>query len=87
MLSENDMYMKLSKRMKILQIITLSELGGAQSVVINLANNLSRENEVIVVAGEGDGKLWQALNENIEKVHIQHLKREFQRLQKKESNM
>ena len=45
MLSENDMYMKLSKRMKILQIITLSELGGAQSVVINLANNLSRENE------------------------------------------
>ena len=75
MLSENDMYMKLSKRMKILQIITLSELGGAQSVVINLANNLSRENEVIVVAGEGDGKMWQALNENIEKVHIQHLKR------------
>lgn len=61
--------------MKILQIITLSELGGAQSVVINLANNLSRENKVIVAAGEGDGKMWQALNKNIERIHIQHLKR------------
>ena len=75
MLSEDDTYVKLSERMKILQIITLSELGGAQSVVINLANDLSRKNEVIVAAGEGDGKMWQALNENIEKVHIQHLKR------------
>ena len=40
-----------------------------------MANDLSRKNEVIVAAGEGDGKMWQALNENIEKVHIQHLKR------------
>ena len=52
MLSEDDTYVKLSERMKILQIITLSELGGAQSVVINLANDLSRKNEVIVAAGE-----------------------------------
>lgn len=56
MLSEDDTYVKLSERMKILQIITLSELGGAQSVVINLANDLSRKNEVIVAAGEGE---WQ----------------------------
>ena len=61
MLSEDDTYVKLSERMKILQIITLSELGGAQSVVINLANDLSRKNEVIVAAGEGDGKMWQEI--------------------------
>lgn len=61
--------------MRILQIITLCELGGAQSVVINLANSLSKEHEVIVAAGEGDGKMWEVLNENIEKVYIRHLKR------------
>lgn len=61
--------------MKILQIITLSELGGAQSVVINLANKLSQEHKVIVAAGEGDGKMWQGLNANIKKIHIKYLKR------------
>ena len=45
--------------MRILQIITLSELGGAQTVVINLSNKLSENHEVIVAAGEGDGKMWQ----------------------------
>ena len=43
--------------MRILQLITLSELGGAQSVVANLATRLSEiGHEVIVAAGEGDGK-------------------------------
>lgn len=51
--------------MKILQIITLSELGGAQSVVINLANKLCENNEVIVVAGEGDGKMFDLLDKSI----------------------
>ena len=36
--------------MRILQIITLSELGGAQTVVINLSNKLSENHEVIVAA-------------------------------------
>ena len=63
------------EKMKILQLITLSELGGAQSVVVNLANSLSKEHKVIVAAGEGDGKMWKGLNENIQKVHIKHLKR------------
>ena len=48
--------------MKILQIITLCELGGAQSVVINLANSLSEEHEVIVAAGQGDGKMFTMLD-------------------------
>ena len=52
--------------MRILQLITLSELGGAQSVIINLANKLSEEHEVIVIAGEGDGKMFEQLKSNIE---------------------
>lgn len=61
--------------MRILQIITLTELGGAQSVVINLANELSKNHEVIVAAGEGDGKMWNMLNKNIKQEHCQFLKR------------
>lgn len=61
--------------MKILQIITLCELGGAQSVVINLANNLCKDNEVIVAAGEGDGKMWDMLDVSIKREHIPSLHR------------
>lgn len=61
--------------MKILQIITRSDLGGAQSVVVNLSNYLSENNIVIVAAGEGDGKMWLALNKNITQIHINKLKR------------
>ena len=63
--------------MKILQVITLSELGGAQSVVINLANKLSIEHEVIVAAGAGDGKMWELLSKNITQEHIPSLVREL----------
>lgn len=52
--------------MRILQLITLSELGGAQSVVSNLSNELaSMGHEVIVVAGEGDGKMFSSLDKSI----------------------
>lgn len=61
--------------MRILQIITLSELGGAQSVVVNLANKLSENNEVIVMAGEEDGKLWNMLHTVVKQVHCKHLRR------------
>ena len=61
--------------MIVLQIITLSELGGAQSVVINLANKLSDNNEVIVAAGEGDGKMFDLLSPRIKKEHIPSLVR------------
>ena len=60
-----------------MQIITLSELGGAQSVVINLSNALSETNEVIVVAGEGDGKLWHLLDKRIKQIKVKSLKRTF----------
>lgn len=61
--------------MKILQVITLSELGGAQTVVANLANKLCEEHEVIVAAGEGDGKIWDILDNKVEKVQLKHLQR------------
>ena len=61
--------------MKILQIITLSELGGAQSVVVNLANKLSEEHEVIVAAGEGDGKMFSMLNATVIQDRLPRLKR------------
>ena len=61
--------------MKILQVITLSELGGAQSVVINLANKLCENHEVIVVAGEGDGKMFELLNSRIKTDRIPSLVR------------
>lgn len=61
--------------MKILQIITLSELGGAQSVVANLANKLSENHEVIVAAGEGDGKMFSLLDSSIKTERIPSLVR------------
>lgn len=61
--------------MRILQIITLSELGGAQTVVVNLANKLSENHEVIVVAGEGDGKMWKMLHPTVKQEYCKHLKR------------
>ncbi|WP_294588382.1 glycosyltransferase [uncultured Bacteroides sp.] len=63
--------------MIILQIITRSDLGGAQSVVLNLANVLSATHKVIVVAGVGDGKMWQMLSSNIIKEHVPSLQREL----------
>lgn len=63
--------------MNILFIITRSDFGGAQSVVINLANSLSMNNEVIVVAGAGDGKIWQMLSPNIIKEYVPSLQRKF----------
>ena len=63
--------------MRILQIITRSDLGGAQSVVVNLANSLSADNEVIVAAGDGDGKMWQLLVPIVKKEYIPSLQREL----------
>jgi glycosyltransferase involved in cell wall biosynthesis len=61
--------------MKILQVITKNELGGAQSVVIHLANALITENEVIVAAGEGDGLMFSLLSSNVKTERINHLVR------------
>lgn len=61
--------------MKILFVITLSELGGAQSVVVQLANYLCRQNQVTVAAGEGDGKMWKMLDSPVVQIRLPHLRR------------
>ena len=61
--------------MKIMHVITRSDLGGAQSVLINIVNSLCRENEVIVIAGEGDGKMWELLDKRIRRINVPALKR------------
>ncbi|ROI00520.1 glycosyltransferase [Chryseobacterium daecheongense] len=60
--------------MKILHVITRSDLGGAQSVVINLANSMCMEHEITVVAGE-DGPMWQALDSKVRKIKIKEIVR------------
>lgn len=60
--------------MKILHIITLSELGGAQSVVANLAQAQSEEDEVFIISG-GDGTTWKNLNPKINVYLIKELHR------------
>lgn len=62
--------------MKILHVITRSDLGGAQSVVINLANAMCSSHEVTVVAGE-DGPMWDALDDRISKIKIKEIVREI----------
>lgn len=61
--------------MKILQVITQSELGGAQTVIVQLANNLSKEHEVVLAAGQGDGKMWSMVNDQVIKEYCPHLQR------------
>ena len=61
--------------MKILQVITQSELGGAQTVVVQLANNLSKEHDVVLVAGQGDGKMWDMVNDKVVRESCPHLQR------------
>jgi len=60
--------------MRIVHIITRSTLGGAQSVVINLANQQATANEVFVISGS-DGNAWEALHSNIRVINIKQLKR------------
>ncbi len=61
--------------MKILHAITLSELGGAQSVVINICNKAVNDgHEVTVVSDEG-GAMWDLLSPEINKIALPEIKR------------
>lgn len=63
--------------MRILIITTRSCLGGAQSVVMNLANGLCSNNEVAVAAGVDDGEdaslLWKLLSPSVHQHKIKSL--------------
>ncbi len=61
--------------MRILHVITLCELGGAQAVVTNITNSLCKNNEVIVVVGEGDGKMLEQLDSRIKVERVPSLVR------------
>jgi hypothetical protein len=43
--------------MKILQVITLADLGGAQSVLINLSECLIKDGHEVIVVSESDGPM------------------------------
>ena len=62
--------------MKIFHVITRSSLGGAQSVVVNLANNQVKDNEVFVLSSAG-GEAWKALDRKVNVIAIPELKREI----------
>ena len=59
-----------------MEVVTRSDLGGAQSVVINLSNSLCKYHEVIVVAGtEGGGQMGQLLYDNVKQESVKWLRR------------
>lgn len=55
--------------MKIFQIITVSEYGGAQSFVANLVNNLADNNDVFLLYG-GEGEAWEHLDVNFTRIRL-----------------
>ncbi len=60
--------------MRIFHVITLSSVGGAQSVVVNLANVQAEKNEVWVISS-ADGEAWKALRPEVKVVGIRQLRR------------
>lgn len=63
--------------MKILQVITLSSLGGAQTVVVELSNELVKLGHSITVVSNPDGELWDLLSPKITKIQCKYFKREI----------
>ncbi|GGC09389.1 glycosyltransferase [Dyadobacter sediminis] len=61
--------------MKILHVITLAELGGAQSVVINLVAESIRNGHQVMVASSASGELWNTLPEEAKQWKIPSLQR------------
>lgn len=63
--------------MKILYIITQSELGGAQKNVLDLAVGLKDKHTILVAAGnEGDGRFFEELRKNqISCIRLKYLRR------------
>ena len=60
--------------MKILHVITLADLGGAQSVLVSIANYLCHNNDVTVVSST-NGKMWDLLDIKVKQIKIDCLVR------------
>ncbi|HQK35010.1 MAG TPA: glycosyltransferase, partial [Spirochaetales bacterium] len=63
--------------MNILQIITLSSLGGAQSVVLELSNELIKRGHSVTVVASEKGELWSLLDKNVQQYPCKYFKREI----------
>lgn len=61
--------------MKIFLVLTQSKRGGVASVISEIANSLSEEHTIYVLAGKEDGSIWDMFNNNIKKITIPHLVR------------
>lgn len=61
--------------MKILQAITLADLGGAQSVLINLSNKAVDDGHEVYVVSEENGAMWDLLSPKIHKIKVKELQR------------
>jgi glycosyltransferase involved in cell wall biosynthesis len=54
--------------MRVIQVITMTMNGGAQTVLAHMSNYLVNQgHKVLVVAGEGNGALWGILDERVER--------------------
>lgn len=63
--------------MKILHAITLADLGGAQSVLINICNKAAEEGHQVYVVSEAYGPMWEQLDSRITQIKIDKLQREI----------
>lgn len=61
--------------MRIFQIITVSEYGGAQTIVANLIRSLSPDHEVFVLYG-GEGEAWSSLGNNFTRIKLNSHRKE-----------
>ena len=56
--------------MKILFIVTQSEIGGAQRYLLELTRYLSVQNKIAIAAGSGDKELFEMLHETCNMKHV-----------------
>lgn len=63
--------------MRIFQVITLADIGGAQMVLLHLTNKLIDEGHEVIVISEFKGPMWELLPESVIKERVNKLKREI----------
>jgi glycosyltransferase involved in cell wall biosynthesis len=61
--------------MRILQAITLADLGGAQSVLFNICECLINDGHEVIVVSESEGPMWDILSCDVKKIKIKSLHR------------
>jgi glycosyltransferase involved in cell wall biosynthesis len=61
--------------MKIFQVITASEYGGAQTIVADLVKNLSSEHELFLLYG-GNGEAWNNMGNNFTRIRLSDHRKE-----------